>query len=233
MSLDFDTYDVLSFDCYGTLIDWETGLSTALRAALPRSTSTDDELLEEFARHEAAAEAGPYLPYREVLAAGLRGVAEHEGLEVDDPAVSAFSVSVRDWPAFPDSRDALERLRQRYRLAVITNCDADLFAASQERLGVDFDWVVTAEAAGAYKPSERPFELAFETVGVSRDRWLHVAQSLYHDHVAATRLGLATAWIDRRHDRPGSGATPPASATPDATYPSMAAFADAAVGRLV
>ena len=230
MGLDYGAYQVLTFDCYGTLIDWETGLSTALRAALPGSTSTDDELLEEFARHEAVAEGGPYTSYRSVLAAGLRGVAEHEGLEVDEPAVSAFSASVRDWPAFPDSRDALERLGQRYRLAVITNCDADLFAVSQARLGVDVDWVVTAEAAGAYKPSERPFELAFETVGVPRDRWLHVAQSLYHDHVTAKRLGLATVWIDRRHDRPGTGATPPASATPDATYPSMTAFADAAVG---
>ena len=231
--LDWSRYDVLSFDCYGTLIDWEAGLLTALRAALPASTKTDDELLEEFARHEAAAEAGPYLPYRDVLAAGLRGVAEHAGLEVDDAAVSRFSVCVHDWPAFPDSHDALARLRQRYRLAVITNCDADLFAASQKRLGIDFDWVVTAEAAGAYKPSERPFELAFATVGVPRERWLHVAQSLYHDHVTATRLGLATVWIDRRHDRPGTGATPPASASPDATYPSMASFADAAVARVV
>ena len=222
-------YDVLSFDCYGTLIDWEAGLLAALRTALPASDRTDEELLEEYARHEAAAEAGPYRSYRSVLASGLGGVAAAVGAEVGDAAVERFSESVRDWPAFPDSAGALARLHERYRLAVITNCDADLFAASEERLGVRFDWVVTAEAAQAYKPSERPFELAFETVDVPRERWLHVAQSLYHDHVTAKGLGLATVWIDRRHDRPGSGATPPAAAAPDATYPSMAAFAGAAL----
>ena len=226
--LDYDRFDVLSFDCYGTLIDWETGLLVALRTALPESTLADDDLLEEFARHEAEAERGTYRPYREVLGAGLRGVANREETEVNDDVVARFSESVRDWPAFPDSHDALVLLQERFRLVVITNCDADLFEASRERLGVVFDEVVTAEAAGAYKPSERPFELAFATVEVPRERWLHVAQSLFHDHVTATRLGLSTVWIDRRHDRPGTGATPPASAEPNATYPSMAAFADAA-----
>ena len=113
-----------------------------------------------------------------------------------------------DWPAFPDSPDALARLAARFRLAVITNCDDDLFAASNRRLGVTFDWVITAQQVGTYKPSERNFEVAFERIGVPRERILHVAQSLFHDHVPAKRLGLTTAWIDRRHDRPGSGATP-------------------------
>ena len=230
MGVDFDRYDLLTFDCYGTLIDWETGLLAALREALPGVTGTDDELLEEYARHEAEAESGAYRSYRDVLAAGLRGVAAHEGVEVADDVVAVFAESVCDWPAFPDSGEALARLGKRYRLAVITNCDADLFAASQERLGVVFDRVVTAEAAQAYKPSERPFELAFEMIDMPRERWLHVAQSLYHDHVTAKRLGLATVWIDRRHDRAGAGATPVASAEPDAVYPSMAAFVDAAVG---
>jgi 2-haloacid dehalogenase len=134
---------------------------------------------------------------------------------------------VRDWPAFPDSADALRRLQERLRLGVITNCDTDLFAASNERLGVVFDWVVTAELARSYKPSPKGFELAFETMGIPRQRILHVAQSLFHDHVPAKRLGLTTVWIDRRRDRPGTGATPPADAVPDAAYPSMAAFADA------
>jgi 2-haloacid dehalogenase len=113
---------------------------------------------------------------------------------------------------------------------VITNCDTDLFAASSERLGVTFDWVVTAEMARSYKPAPAGFELAFETIAVPRERILHVAQSLFHDHVTAKQLGLTTVWIDRRHGRPGSGATPPAAATPDATYPSMEAFADAVSG---
>jgi len=230
MALDYDRFDVLSFDCYGTLIDWEAGLVAALRDALPGVTSTDDELLEEYAGHEAEAENGGYTAYRDVLVAGLRGVAAHEGVEVDDDTVAAFAESVRDWPAFPDSHDALVRLQSRYMLAVITNCDADLFAASAERLEISFDHVVTADAARAYKPSERPFEVAFEAIQIPRERWLHVAQSLYHDHVTAQRLGLQTVWIDRRHDRPGAGATPSASAEPDAVYPSMAAFSDAAVG---
>ena len=225
MTLDLTRFDALTFDCYGTLIDWETGLLRALREALPGSARADDELLEEYARHEAAAEHGPYLSYRGVLASGLRGVAARDGLEPGADAVARFSVSVRDWPAFPDSAEALAALHRRFRLGVITNCDADLFAASQERLGVAFDWVVTADEARAYKPSHVPFELAFERIDVPRERILHVAQSLYHDHVPARELGLASVWIDRRAGQAGSGATPPAEAAPDETYPSLGAFA--------
>ena len=112
---------------------------------------------------------------------------------------------------------------------MITNCDDDLFAASARRLEVTFDWVITAQQAGAYKPAERPFHLAFERLGLPRERILHVAQSLFHDHVTAKRLGLTTVWIDRRGDREGTGATPPAQATPDARYRDLASFADAAI----
>jgi 2-haloacid dehalogenase len=228
VAVDFAAYDVLTFDCYGTLIDWETGLLAALREALPGSVDVgDDALLETYARHEAEAERPPYRTYREVLAAGVRGVADDLRLDVGDDAVARFAESVLEWPAFPDSAEALGRLQERFRLGVITNCDADLFAASSERLGTDFDWVITADAARAYKPALTGFELAFTTIPVSRERILHVAQSLFHDHVPAKQLGLTTVWIDRRHDRPGSGATPPARATPDATFPSMQAFADA------
>jgi 2-haloacid dehalogenase len=227
--VDYGRFDALTFDCYGTLIDWETGILAALRRALPTLETEDDELLVRYAAHEAAAEQPPYRAYRQVLAESLRGVAGDLSLPVTDDAVAAFSVSVRDWPAFPDSGEALRRLQQRYRLGVITNCDGDLFAASSERLGVTFDWVVTAELARAYKPAPRPFEVALETIEVPRGRILHVAQSLFHDHVTAQQLGLTSVWIDRRHDRSGFGATPPAAATPDATFPSMAAFADAAL----
>jgi 2-haloacid dehalogenase len=188
----------------------------------------DDELLELYAPHEAEAEHGPYIRYRDVLAAGIRGVAADLSVGVGDAAVAGFSESVGDWPAFPDSGEALHRLGERFRLAVITNCDSDLFELSRQRLGVVFDWVVTAEMARGYKPSLANFELAFDVIGVARDRILHVAQSLFHDHVPAKQLGLTTVWIDRRHGRPGFGATPPASAVPDATFPSMQAFADAA-----
>ena len=228
MTVDLGAFDALTFDCYGTLIDWEAGLLAALREALPDADGVgDDALLESYAGYEAEAERPPYRSYREVLATGLRGVTADLGLEVADDAVGRFSESVPDWPAFPDSGEALARLHDRYRLGVITNCDTDLFAASERRLGVTFDWVVTAQMARSYKPARAGFELAFETIGAPRERILHVAQSLFHDHVTAKALGLHTVWIDRRHDRPGSGATPPAQAEPDATYPSMEAFADA------
>jgi 2-haloacid dehalogenase len=230
--IDYGSFDVVTFDCYGTLIDWEAGLTAALREALPSLAGVDAAaLLEEYAVHEARAEGEPYQSYREVLAAGLGGVAAAFGLEVGEDAAAAFGESVRAWPPFPDSAEALDRLHARYRLGVITNCDEDLFAASQERLGIRFDSVVTAEQARAYKPSRRPFELAFAEIGVPRERILHAAQSLFHDHVPAKELGLKTVWIDRRHGRAGSGATPPASALPDATFPSLAAFADAALAR--
>jgi 2-haloacid dehalogenase len=227
---DFGRFDVLTFDCYGTLIDWETGILRGLRVAFHgQGHDVDDEqLLTIYARHEAAAEAGPYLPYRAILANSAKAVASELDVPIDQAAADEFGGSVRDWPAFPDSAVALRRLRERFRLGVITNCDDDLFAASNERLGATFDWVITAQQLASYKPNPRNFEVAFERIGVPRNRILHVAQSLFHDHVPAKRLGLSTAWINRRHDRPGSGATPPADATPDFEAPDMATFSRAA-----
>src|SRR5580765_5281781 len=214
--IDYGAFDALTFDCYGTLIDWETGILAGLRAALnPRGVDgTDDELLERYAEAEAGLERGPYLRYREILADGLRSIAPGLGTTVTDAEAATFGGSVADWPAFPDSAAALARLKTRFRLGVLTNCDDDLFAASNERLGVEFDWIVTAQQAGSYKPNERNFQLAFERLGLPRERILHVAQSLFHDHAPAQRLGLTSVWINRRGDRPGSGATPEASATP-------------------
>ena len=228
--LDFSRFDALTFDCYGTLIDWEMGLLGGLRAATDAHslTATDDELLEAFAGHEAAIEADRYRPYREVLGEALRRIfAEHHAAPSPEE-VSAFGGSVVDWPAFPDSAAALQRLQARFGLGVITNCDDDLFAVSNERLGVAFDWVVTAQQAKRYKPNPRGFELAFERIGLPTSRILHVAQSLFHDHVPAKRLGLSTVWVNRRGDRPGSGATPPAEATPDLEVPDMASLAEIA-----
>jgi 2-haloacid dehalogenase len=228
--VDLPRFDVLTFDCYGTLIDWETGIVTALRDARREEwPAGPDELLERFAVHEAAAERGPYRPYREVLARCIRGVAADLGVGVDDEGVARFADSVGRWPPFPDSTEALRRLAGRFRLGVITNCDEDLFARSNERLGVRFDWVVTAERARSYKPNPRSFEVALAAIPVARDRILHVAQSLYHDHVPAQALGLSTVWIDRRRGRAGFGATPPATARPDLVFPTLEAFAEAAV----
>jgi 2-haloacid dehalogenase len=222
---DYAAFEVLTFDCYGTLIDWETGLARGLKDVVGGEV---EDMLARYARHEAEAEEGPYLRYREVVAAGLRGVAADLGAAPSEAQVAAFADAVGDWPPFPDSREALARLKERFRLGVITNCDDDLFARSNEQLGVEFDWVITAQQVGAYKPSERGFHEAFERIGLPRERILHVAQSLYHDHVTAKRLGLSSVWIDRRRGRRGSGATPPAEARPDATFPNMASFAEAA-----
>jgi 2-haloacid dehalogenase len=232
MAFDYDRFDVLTFDTYGTLIDWEAGIMAAFHQALPELAEVDpDELLERYGQHEAWIEAGPYLRYRDVLAAGAQAVATDYGAEISDDKLASFSESVRDWPPFPDSGDALRRLQTRFALAVITNCDTDLFAASSARLGVEFDYVVTAEMARSYKPSHTNFDAAFRVIGKPRERILHVAQSLFHDHVPAKELGLSTVWIDRRHDRDGSGATPTASAQPDLRFTSMAAFAADAVPR--
>ena len=223
--IEFGAFEALTFDVYGTLIDWETGIAGWLR---PFADASDDELLESFARHEAELEAGPYLAYREVLAEAMRRVGRDLGFEPSDEQAAAFGASVGVWPAFADSAEALAALKRRYGLGVITNCDDDLFAFSNRRLGVDFDWVITAQQAGGYKPRPENFEYAFERIDVPRERILHVAQSLFHDHATAKALGMSTVWIDRRHGRAGHGATPPAEASPDLTVPDMRTFAQLA-----
>jgi 2-haloacid dehalogenase len=231
--LDFDRFEALTFDCYGTLIDWENGILTALRPVLEAhgvGVEEEEGLLESFGRHETAIEAGEYLPYREVLARVLGRLGDERGFSPTEEEVSAFASSVGEWQPFDDSPPALTALGRCFRLGAITNCDDDLFARSAERLGVDFDWVVTAERARAYKPSRRNFVLAFETIGLPPERILHVAQSLFHDHVPAKELGLATVWVDRREGRAGPGATPAATAEPDLRVPDLATLAELAAG---
>ena len=230
-ALDFDRFDVLTFDCYGTLIDWEAGILAALRGPLSAHgiEAADEDVLGAFARHEAEIEAGPYRAYRDVLGSVLEAMLGHFGVEASPEERATFGGSVADWPAFPDSVAALAALHERFKLGVITNCDDDLFAASQAKLGVEFDWLATAQQAKRYKPNPRGFELMFERVGLPPSRILHVAQSLFHDHVPAKRLGLSTVWINRRVGRAGSGATPRAEATPDLVVPDMASLAAVAV----
>ncbi len=229
--IDFSRFDALTFDTYGTLIDWERGILDALQVVLASHdvAASDDELLELYARHEAAVEAGIYRTYREVLASSVRGLCADLGVDPDDRDVADFAGSVGAWPAFPDTAAALRRLAGRFRLGVITNCDDDLFAQSNRRLGVTFDWVVTAQQARGYKPRVETFEFAFRRIDVPRERILHVAQSLFHDHVPAKSLGMTTVWVDRRRGKPGFGATPPADATPDLVVPDMRSLADLAL----
>ncbi|HTK45751.1 MAG TPA: haloacid dehalogenase type II [Patescibacteria group bacterium] len=230
-ALDFDRFDVLTFDCYGTLIDWEAGILAALRGPLSAHgiAAADEDVLGAFARHEAEIEAGPYRPYREVLGGVLEAMLGHFGVAASPDERSTFGGSVADWPPFADSIAALAALHERFSLGVITNCDDDLFAPSQAKLGVSFDWVVTAQQAKRYKPNPRGFELMFERVGLPPSRILHVAQSLFHDHVPAKRLGLSTVWVNRRAGKTGSGATPAAEAAPDLEVSDMASLAALAV----
>src|SRR5439155_1486174 len=192
--LDYSAFEALTFDCYGTLIDWETGILAGLKPVLPPGNSLpDNQLLEEYANAEAALESGPYLRYREVLGRSIEAVARAHGADPDAAEVARAGGSVLDWPAFADSHEALARLKTRYRLGVLTNCDDDLFAASNAKLGVEFDWVVTAQQIRSYKPDESNFRALIERLGrdnVPQSRILHVAQSLFHDHAPAQRLGF-------------------------------------------
>ena len=233
--MDFSDFDALSFDCYGTLIDWEAGIAAVLQgwAGVHGLALTDEELLAAYAADEAEAERDhPTEVYPQILARSMRSLGETLGVPVAAAEAGALAVSVPDWPAFPDSSEALQRLSRRYKLIVLSNVDRRSFAGSNERLGVTFTSIVTAEDVGSYKPSPRNFAaLAAEAarLGIGEGKLLHVAQSLFHDHVPAKAAGLPTVWIDRRHARPGWGATPepPAPVTPDWTFTSMAGFADA------
>jgi 2-haloacid dehalogenase len=229
---DFSGKEVLTFDCYGTLIDWETGILEPLRGIFEEHgvEASDDHLLEAHARHETRWEAGPYLPYREILARTLRDICADHGITATEGDMRRYADAAATWPPFADSHDALVRLASRFRLGVITNCDDDIFEASRRRLAIDFEWVATAQAVGAYKPSLRNFEFGLAAIDRPREVIMHVAQSLFHDHVPARRLGLATAWIDRRQAQSGFGATPPANAQPDLVVPDMASFAALAEG---
>jgi len=230
-NLDLSRTKVLTFDCYGTLVDWEAGILGALRRYLAPDQAADDDLLEDYAALEADAEAGQYKRYREILGQSLATVIERRGVVLSADEAGQLGGSVVDWPAFTDSASALMALATRFDLGVITNCDDDLFAASNTRLGEPFRWVITAQQAGSYKPSLNNFQLAFERMGVPHDAVVHVAQSLFHDHVPAKHLGLQSVWINRRAGRSGSGATPPADATPNATFSDMASFAEFALAN--
>ena len=231
----FADFEALSFDCYGTLIDWEAGIAAVLvpwarRCGLDRD---QEQLLEAYAAAEAKAELEhPGELYRDILARCFRTLGDQVGASVTDEDAAALASSVPDWPAFEDSHDALSVLGERFKLIILSNVDRVSFAGSRARLGVEFTSVLTAEEIGSYKPSPRNFDALgaeIERLGINRGRLLHVAQSLFHDHAPAKRAGLRTVWINRRHDRPGWGATPapPVEVTPDWEFPSMAAFASA------
>ena len=225
-------FEVLSFDCYGTLIDWETGLLAALRPLLERTEMPfgDDAALAAFGRLEGAQQrATPTKPYRVILAIVYKRLAEAWERPADWEECQTFGDSVARWPAFADSAEALAYLKQHYKLVVLSNVDNVSFAASNAKLGIVFDAVYTAQETGAYKPDRAGFDYMLARLGergIARDKLLHTAQSLFHDHVTAGELGLARCFIDRRAGRPSSGATrlPDDVPTPDFRFESMAAL---------
>ena len=225
--LNFIQFKVLTFDCYGTLIDWEQGILQSLKPILQkyRAELPDHKILEHYALFESQAEKGAFRSYRDILQTVLGKFGDALDFTPTERELAAFPDSMQQWRPFPDTVAALKILAKKYQLAIISNVDDDLFAHSAKQLGVKFDWVITAQQVGAYKPSLQNFRFAIQKIGVPKEQILHVAQSLYHDHVPAKKLGLSTVWVNRRKGQHGSGATPPAEAHPDLEVPDVQSLA--------
>ena len=226
-------FKALSFDCYGTLIDWEAGIAEALRPLAGESGASADELLDAYGPIEHAIEVEqPGLAYSQLLEHVHERLSDKFGVEPDEVEAAKFGASVGDWPAFPDSAEALRYLKQHFKLVILSNVDRLSFAGSNARLGVEFDHIFTAQDIGSYKPDLRNFEYLLAHLaedGIEKGELLHVAQSLFHDHVPANRLGIASAWIDRRAGKAGSGATVMPDPMPhyDFRFTTLAELADA------
>jgi len=228
--LDFSQFECLTFDCYGTLIDWESGILGAIRPILEvhHRKLSDDGILELYAALESEEESDEYKKYRQVLQRVMWKMAARIVFPLTEAEFNALPDSMPHWPAFPDTVEALRRLKSKYKLAIISNTDDDLFAETAKTLQVPFDFVITAEQAQSYKPSHNNFELALERIGIPKERILHCAQSVYHDIVPARELGIASVWVNRRAGKRGSGATRAASEKADLEVPGLKTLADLA-----
>jgi 2-haloacid dehalogenase len=231
--MNFASIRLITFDCYGTLIDWETGMLVSLRPLFARSGLTDAELLEHYGEAEARLESGPHLPYRQVLSQSLQEVGQRLGIPVSAKEGDRFAASLTQWEPFSDTVPGLHALATRFQLGIISNVDDDLFAVTREKLTVPFDLVVTAQQVRSYKPSLRNFQEALRRSGLRRDEILHAGQSLYHDIVPANTLGIMNIWVNRPSVRPGAGATRPATAQPTVEVGSLAELVKLVGGNLV
>ena len=228
-------YKALTFDCYGTLIDWESGMIAGLQPLVSRigMALTHDQILEAHARHESSQQAyTPAMKYGELLGVVYKRLAEEWGVSATVEECEAYGNSIRNWPAFPDSVEALSYLKKHFKLVILSNVDNASFAHSNKRLQVTFDAIYTAQDVGSYKPSSRNFDYMIDklkSLGVAKTDILHTAESLFHDHVPANQHGLASCWIYRRHDKQGFGATMNPGAIPkhDFRFNSMAELAEA------
>jgi len=212
----FDSIRLITFDCYGTLIDWENGMLAWLRPIFFRQGEPpdDEELLAAYGDIEAEIEAGPYLPYRQVLSQTVQEMGRRMHVSITEQQGMAFMKSLTRWAPFPDTNAALQAMKKKFRLGIISNVDDDLFGVTRKKLEVEFDFVITAQEVRSYKPSHRNFEEALRRGRVSKDQMLHAGQSLYHDVAPANALGIANVWVNRPSARPGSGAARPGVATP-------------------
>lgn len=228
--LDFSRFEYLSFDCYGTLIDWESGILGYLRPLL-RSKGcdvSDAQILNLYSEFEPHQQDLAYRRYREILASVLRDFGRELHVDFTEPEVAGLAESIREWEPFPDTVPALKRLKSKYKLAVLSNIDDDLFATTAPKLRVELDYVVTAQQVQSYKPSIRNFETLVDRLQTDKDSLLHVAESLYHDVIPAQALGIATVWVNRRQGK-AAAATRVVEARPDLEVPTVAALADLAV----
>ncbi|MGA8431484.1 MAG: haloacid dehalogenase type II [Candidatus Sulfotelmatobacter sp.] len=226
--LDLSRFDTLTFDCYGTLIDWETGILVALHRILSAHGKTIDDatLLKRYADFEQLSEEGEFHPYKEVLQSVARRFGADLGFEPTDDEARSLPDSLASWKPWPDTIDSLQRLKKKFRLAIISNVDDDLFAATRTKLHVEFDELITAQQARAYKPSLKIFELALSRLGTPRNRILHIGQSIFHDVIPAQALGLATVWVNRPSVRQGIGAVKAADAKADWEITTLSALLD-------
>ena len=228
-------FNTLTFDCYGTLIDWETGIYHALDALYESANISADKesrLLQYRQIESKVQSTHPTMLYADLLRTVHENLAIELGADLSAEKHLEFAAAIKDWPAFADSAESLQYLKQHFKLVILSNVDRAGFAASNLHLKVEFDAIYTAEDIGSYKPDPRNFEYMLEKLdgkGISQSDILHVAQSLHHDMVPATRMGFSTSWIDRRANQPGSGATPPVENPPkvDMRFLSLADFADA------
>jgi 2-haloacid dehalogenase len=227
--LDFSRFEILTFDCYGTLVDWESGLLPAIHRVLAAHGKDIDDatLLKLYGDFEQRSEQGAFHPYREVLQSVVRQFGTALGFTPTPEQVRSLPDSLPKWKPWPDTVAALRQLKTRFRLAILSNVDDDLFAGTRPQLGVEFDEVITAQQAQAYKPALKLFELALSRVNTPAHRVLHIGQSIYHDVIPAQALGLATVWVNRPSARPGVGAVKAAEAKPDLTVESLADLAAA------
>jgi 2-haloacid dehalogenase len=228
--LDFSRFQFLTFDCYGTLINWERGILPVVRSILAAHGKNADDatLLKLYGDFEQRAEAAPYQSYRQVLASIVAQFGKEFGFAPTAQQSASLAASLPGWKPWPDTVSALHRLKARFRLAILSNIDDDLFAETRPQLSTDFDDVITAQQARAYKPSLKVFELALGRINAPAHRVLHVGQSIYHDVIPAQALGLASVWVNRPSARPGIGAVKAANATPDVTVSSLEELADMA-----